>query len=178
MMEEMPECPATWRWIARFACSLALALCLSQAAVTEPASCEDALSPRDEIAVRAVLETYRTSWLRGDAEGVLGTFTSDAVLLPAHGAGPVVGMEAIRRYWWPAGAPPTTITRLEITVEQIGGDCRLAYAHGRDDVEWAVTKGGTTETHGHPGTYLNVFRKRPDGTWRIARHMWDDGPGR
>src|SRR5262249_36069096 len=90
--------------------------------------------------VRAVLETYRTSWLRGDAEGVLGTFTSDAVLLPAHGAGPVVGMEAIRRYWWPAGAPPTTITRLEITVEQIGGDCRLAYAQGRD--------GGTSRAPG------------------------------
>ncbi len=34
---------------------------------------------------------------------------------------------------------------------------------------------GAAKTYGHPGTYLNVLRKLPDGSWRISHHMWDDG---
>jgi uncharacterized protein (TIGR02246 family) len=135
-------------------------------------------SAGDEAAIRGVIEAYRTAWLRGDRRGVLETLTPDAVLLPAHGASPVVGTAAITSYWWPADGPPTTITRLEITVEDIQGDGRLASVHGRDDVEWTQIDGATTRAHGHPGTYLNVMRKLPDGSWRISRHMWDDGPSR
>jgi uncharacterized protein (TIGR02246 family) len=137
--------------------------------------CAGALTAEDKAAIRGILEAYRAAWLKGDAQRVLATFTADAVLLPAHGARPVVGKEAITGYWWPAGAPPSTITRLDITVEGLDGDCAVAYAHGRDDVEWTQEEKGVTVSHGHPGTYLNVFRKTPDGTWRIARHMWDDG---
>jgi uncharacterized protein (TIGR02246 family) len=126
--------------------------------------------------VRDVLEAYRTSWLRGDAKGVLATLTPDAVLLPAHGAAPVVGTSAITQYWWPPDGPPTTITRLDISVEHLGGDCQVAFVSGHDDVRWTAVENGVTKTHGHPGTYLNVLQRTPDGTWRIARHMWDDGP--
>ena len=138
--------------------------------------CDATLSTRDATAIRAVIEGYRTSWLRGDARGVLATFTPDAVLLPAHGARPVVGTTAITNYWWPADGPPFTITRLEITVDALEGDCRIAYAYGRDDVAWTSVDNGVEKTHGHPGTYLNVLRKSADGSWRIARHMWDDAP--
>ena len=139
-------------------------------------TCGEALSPRDVEAIRAVIEAYRAAWLRGDAKGVLDTLTPDAVLLPAHGSSPVVGTSAITKYWWPPDAPPATITKLDITVEDVEGDCRVASAHGRDDVEWTQVEEGTTRAHGHPGTYLNVMRKLPDGSWRISRHMWDDGP--
>jgi uncharacterized protein (TIGR02246 family) len=138
--------------------------------------CAASLSARDAQAVRDVLEAYRSAWLRGDAKGVLATLSPDAVLLPAHGAAPVVGTAAITQYWWPPDAPPTTITRLDITVEHLGGDCQVAFASGHDDVWWTVVENGVTKTHGHPGTYLDVFVRMPDGVWRIARHMWDDGP--
>jgi uncharacterized protein (TIGR02246 family) len=138
----------------------------------------EALSRADVDAIRAVIEAYRTAWLRGDAQGVLGTLTPDAVLLPAHGASPVVGTAAITRYWWPPDAPPTKITKLEITVENVQGEGRIASAYGYDDVEWTQGEGGATKTRGHAGTYLNVMRKLPDGSWRISRHMWDDGPSR
>ena len=155
---------------------VAALLLVARAAAAEPAPCE--LSSKDAQEVRAVIETYRTSWLRGDAKGVLATFTPDAVLLPANGAAPIAGTAAITAYWWPAGAPPTTITKLDITVDRVEGDCRIAHAYGHDDVEWTSVDKGVTKTHGHPGTYLNVFQKMPDGSWRIARHMWDDGPSR
>jgi uncharacterized protein (TIGR02246 family) len=138
--------------------------------------CGATLSPQDAKAVRNVIEAYRTSWLRGDAKGVLDTLTPDAVLLPAHGADPVIGTAAITKYWWPPDGPPTRITKLNITTEDVGGDCRIAYAHGRDEVGWTVVKNGVTKTHGHPGTYLNVLKKQPNGSWRISHHMWDDAP--
>jgi uncharacterized protein (TIGR02246 family) len=137
--------------------------------------CSAILSPQDITAIRAVMEAYRTSWLRGDAKGVLDTFTPDAVLLPAHGARPVIGTAAIAKYWWPPEGPPTKITKLEISIEGLDGDCRVAYVHGKDDVAWTMVVDGATKASGHPGTYLNVLRKSPNGSWRIARHMWDDG---
>ena len=152
----------------------ALLLATAAGAQTAP----DALSKQDSEAIRSVIEAYRTAWLRGDERGVLGTFTPDAVLLPAHGAAPVVGTAAITKYWWPPDAPAVTITKLDITVEDVQGYGRFASVYGRDDVEWAQVENGVTKTHGHPGTYLNVMRKLPDGSWRISRHMWDDGPSR
>jgi len=150
--------------------SLLMTPCLAHAA-----DCSPTLSEKDAAAVRGVIEAYRTAWLRGDAHGVMATLTADAVLLPAHGAKPVIGTDAITKYWWPGGGPTTTITKLDITVEQVGGDCRVAHAHGRDDVAWTVEENGTTRTYGHPGTYLNVFKRQADGSWRISHHMWDDG---
>jgi uncharacterized protein (TIGR02246 family) len=147
-------------------------------ASSESSDCGAAISAQDAAAIRGVIEAYRASWLRGDEKGVLETFAPDAVLLPAHGASAVVGMAAIRNYWFPPGAPPTTITKLEITTEGLQGDCRIAYVHGHDDVGWSTVENGVTTNHGHPGTYLNVMTKMPDGSWRIARHMWDDAAPR
>jgi len=142
------------------------------------AECTGALSARDIQAIRAVIEAYRTAWLRGDAKGVIDTFTPDAVLLPAHGAPWAAGTAAITNYWWPPNAPATTITKLDITIEAVEGNCGAASVYGRDDVEWTQVEGGAARRHGHPGTYLNVMRRLPDGSWRISRHMWDDGASR
>src|SRR5262245_19498836 len=98
--------------------------------------CAGGFTSEDGAKIRGVVEAYRTGWLRGDADGVLSTFTDDAVLLPANGARPVVGKAAITKYWWPADAPPSKITRLDLTVEGIEGDCALAHVYGHDDVAW------------------------------------------
>jgi uncharacterized protein (TIGR02246 family) len=144
-----------------------------------PASSKDSagqLSTEDEKAIRATIERYRSAWLANDAKGVLQTFTDDAVLLPAHGAAAVSGIAAIEKYWFTAGGPPTTITRLDITFDQISGNATLAFSRGQDNVGWTVTQDGVTHRHYHPGTYLDVMKKLPDGGWRIQVHMWDDGP--
>jgi uncharacterized protein (TIGR02246 family) len=133
------------------------------------------LSPDDEQAIKATIQAYRTAWLANDSQGVLRTFTRDAVLMPAHGAAAIKGIAAIEKYWFSPGGPPTTITQLDITVDELQGDATFAYARGLDTVAWTVTEKGTTRRHSHPGTYVNIMRKQPDGTWRIHLHMWDDG---
>jgi uncharacterized protein (TIGR02246 family) len=162
----------------RAACVLVLAVLgvfVFERAWAASSECATGLTQEDTAGVRAVVEAYRTAWLKGDAQGVLNTLTADAVLLPAHGARPIVGKEAITKYWWPAGAPASQVTKLDITVEGLAGDCLIAYAYGHDDVAWTQEEKGISKAHGHPGTYLNVFRRSADGTWRISHHMWDDG---
>jgi len=134
------------------------------------------LTPNDENAIKATIEAYRTAWLANDAKGVLQTFTDDAVLMPAHGTPAVVGIRAIEKYWFTPGGPSTTVTGLDITVDQISGNRALAFARGLDSVVWTVTQNDGTHRHFHPGTYLNVMKRAPDGSWRIQVHMWDDGP--
>ena len=95
--------------------------------------------------------------------------------MPAHGAKAVVGIAAIRKYWFTPG-PPVTINELNITVDQISGNTSLAYVRGFDGVAWTITENGKPRKHSHPGTYLNVMKKLPDGSWYIQVHMWDDGP--
>jgi uncharacterized protein (TIGR02246 family) len=139
---------------------------------------EAALTDADQKAIQATIQAYRAAWLANDTKGVLNTFTDDAVLQPAHGAAAVVGIAAIEKYWFTPGGPPTTITELNVTVDQVSGNGTLAFARGLDGVAWTVTENGATHHHSHPGTYLNVMKKLPDGSWRIHVHMWDDGPER
>ncbi len=140
--------------------------------------CECPLTEQDRTAIRSAIEKYRTSWLAADAEGVMGTFTEDAVLMPAQGSPPAIGREAIRKYWRPVGGPTTTIIKLDITYEEIGGGCNTAYARGRDEVGWTIEENGTRKSPGNSGTYLNVMKRLPDGSWRILHHMWDVDPSK
>jgi uncharacterized protein (TIGR02246 family) len=156
----------------------ALITLLFVASLIVPSSAKDqtsGLARQDENAIRATIEAYRTAWLKNDAKGVLKTFTDDAVLLPAHGAPAVIGIAAIEKYWFTPGGPPTIITDLNISVDQVSGTPTMAFARGLDGVAWNVTQDGATHRHSHSGTYLNVMRKLPDGSWRIQAHMWDDG---
>jgi uncharacterized protein (TIGR02246 family) len=167
------------RWLTG---ALVLVLCpvvLLSAPQSNSKSCENGLTPDDVKAIKATIEAYRTSWLQGDAKGVLNTFAEDAVLLPHHGDPPVKGISAIQNYWFGAGGPATTITGLEITVEQVGGSEMTAFARGLDAVSWTMTPDGKPpQRFSNSGTYLNVMKKLPDGSWRIQVHMWDDPANR
>ena len=150
------------------------------AAATALAACTDhapALTETDHADIRHTIEAYRRAWLEGNADAVLGAFTTDAVLLPHHGDAPVVGLDAIRRYWFPPG-PPTVIDELDITVDEVDGNGLVAFARGTDRVRWSTRSSGATSHHVSSGTYLNAMRKGTDGRWRIRVHMWDDPPVR
>lgn len=137
---------------------------------------ESCLTASDREAVRQLHEAYRIAWLANDEAAVRKTFTNDAVLLPPHALEPVVGMEAIKRFWWPQDGPPTTITRFEAAYDEIGGCGTIAYARGRSEVEWTVEDHGKSTKFHNTGRFLTLFRKLPDGAWKISHQMWDDPP--
>jgi uncharacterized protein (TIGR02246 family) len=138
------------------------------------AASEGGLSAEDEKRVRAVLLEYRRAWLANDAEAVLRLFSRDAVLLPHHGVEPVAGIEAARAFWFPRDTPPTTITELELTVDQVGGSCDMAFARGHSRVSWITGKAADARKSSNAGTNLTLLRRQADGSWRITHQMWDD----
>jgi uncharacterized protein (TIGR02246 family) len=124
--------------------------------------------------LRAVNDTYRSAWLAGDSAAVLRLFAPDAVLLPHHGDPPVVGLDAIRRFWWPAGSSPTTITELEVTTDGAGVDGGTGTLWGRFSLAFSYEDGGRRRSVRNAGTYLMVLRRSSAGEWRITHRMWDD----
>src|SRR5690349_5827013 len=91
----------------------------------------------DAEAIREVHAEYRRAWLANDSEGVLRLFTPDAVLVPHHGLPAVVGVEAIRAFWFAPG-PRTTITRLDLDLDEVSVSGSTAVVRGRSQVGWTI----------------------------------------
>lgn len=152
-----------------------LSLALSYVAAAKQV---DLLSSGDKAAVRAVLERYRSAWLANDEGAVLGTFSGDAILMPAHGNPPIVGTNSIKAFWWPQSATTTTITKVVQTLDEVGGDGTLAYARGLSDVEWRTEDKGTSQSWQNSSSFMFLLKRQSDGTWRISHLIWDAGENR
>jgi uncharacterized protein (TIGR02246 family) len=124
--------------------------------------------------VTAVNDAYRSGWLAGDSAAILRLFSSDAVLLPHHGDPPVVGLAAIREFWWPPNAPPTSITALDITTADVEIDGSTATLWGRFALTFSFPVEGQLRSVSNSGTYLMVLRRQESGEWLITHRMWDD----
>jgi uncharacterized protein (TIGR02246 family) len=138
------------------------------------AAAGSSLSAEDIAKIKQVHKRYEEAWLKGDADGVRSLFTDDCVLLPHHGNPPRVGKKEMNEFWFPPNTPPTTVTKLVLSLENIGGDGQIAYVWGTDEVAWTTVQGGKTTSSANKGTFLNILRKQPDGEWKISHHMWDD----
>jgi uncharacterized protein (TIGR02246 family) len=133
------------------------------------------LSAADRAAIASQLETYRTAWLAGDAARIQTLFSPEAVFLPHHGLDPVVGLEALRAFWWPGSGPKTVILRFDLETTRIEGTPELAYAWGRQRLEWSQEDDhGLVRFRTH-GSHLTVFRRTSEG-WKIALQAGDDVP--
>jgi len=134
------------------------------------------LNPDEITSIRKVMESYRNAWLANDVEGVLGSFTQDAVLMPHHGVEPVEGMKAIREFWFPGTAAKTTILKFVRSVDEVGGEGGFAHMRGHSEVAWRVEDKGTAEEWRTHGTYLAILKKQGNGKWLITHLIWDDVP--
>ena len=132
------------------------------------------LSAEDVAKIKAVHKKYEQTWLEGDADGVRALFTEECVLLPPHADKPRLGRRGLDEFWFPPDAPRTKITKLVVVPESIGGDGRIAYVWGTDEVAWTTEQDGKTIRSSHKGVFLNVLQKQPTGEWKFSHHMWDD----
>ena len=89
-------------------------------------------------------------------------YAADAISLPANGPAQV-GATAITAA--ASGTPPSLTFRWQLL--EIDGYHDLAYVRGR----WWVTP-STSPQPVDSGNYLEVWRREPDGTWRVARDMY------
>ena len=119
----------------------------------------------DELrqAIELEIRNYGATAARKDYSGLAAFFTEDAKVLPA-GAPIVSGRKAIEEFWRAA------LEHIDVTFKttelEVAGD--IAYEIGETDVKLSSGQAKTK--------YLVVWRRCPDGRWRLHRDIWNSTP--
>jgi ketosteroid isomerase-like protein len=127
-----------------------------------PASGED-IRP----AMEAINARFLTAFNTPDTAAFPALYTEDAILI-FHGLPPIVGPEAIKRFWESrisAGARDHTFEIIETWA-----DGKLAYQLSKAGVQLAPPTGEKTLISGHT---LRVFEMQSDGTWKTKVHVFN-----
>jgi len=131
------------------------------------------LTGSDRAAAEAATQAYREAWLSNDPQRIMATLTPDAVLYPSTLL-PVVGRDAIRRFWFPS-SPSTRVVAMELAIDSVHVDGDTAVTSGMGVLTFVVTINGVD---GAPRTqrswHVNVLRRQRDGSWLIWKRMWGD----
>jgi ketosteroid isomerase-like protein len=120
-------------------------------------------SAADEAAVRAVLDVYTESINEDDVDLHASIWDEAGVMLKG-GQPLIVGTKALRERWeknWAIYANRMVITISELIVT---GDWALARCAFTNEAKPKTAGSGTNPTNGN---HLMVFKREPDGTWKI-----------
>ena len=115
----------------------------------------------DERAIRAVIDTWMTATKSGDVATVLGLMTDDVVFM-------VPGAEPFGREKFAAASGDMKGTRIEGTSDIVELKVLGDWAFVRTRLAVTMTVPGQPPMR-RAGYTLTLFRKEPDGKWRLAR---------
>jgi ketosteroid isomerase-like protein len=135
----------------------------------------DALTDADRAAIMRLDSTFVQGWLRDDTTAALSVWAPDAILHPPNSQ-PVVGVAAIRAYWWPTDSSTTKITKFERLIDEVEGSYGVAYIRGRSELGWVYTKAGKTQTQTGRSASIMIARRDSSGAWKISRSVWNAMP--
>ncbi len=134
-----------------------LVLVVASTACQPPVQQAGRLSDEDVAAIGATLEALVQAGLAGDWESFFAVLTEDVVFMWSNSPA-VEGLEVIKALPW------VLAIEWEISTVEIDGRGDLAFARGTQslllDFEGAVK---------WEESFLHIWRKQPDGSWRIAR---------
>ncbi len=129
------------------------------------------LSDLDRVAIRGIDTAFVNGWIADDTTRILQLFDPDAILLPP-GSHPVVGIAAIRSFWWPADGSHTRIVRFARRIDEIGGEGGSAFLRATATLTWDYDKAGQRSSQTSRSTDLLIRARGVTGRWRISRQMW------
>jgi len=127
------------------------------------------LSAADEAAVRAVDDAWGKAATAGDGKAIAALYTDDATLYPPN-EGMVQG-EAAKKYL--ADFVTSYSVEAQLNTEAVEGSGDLAYAAGTYRLTATPKKPGAKAMPAEDGKYIEVMKKQPDGSWKIARDIWN-----
>jgi uncharacterized protein (TIGR02246 family) len=104
----------------------------------------------------------------GDVDSILDLMTDDVVFLVPDQL-PIVGKQTYHD--WVSGFQQQYSIKITVNSQELGMADEWAY-------EWGTLKETyTPRTSGEPfgldGKFLRIFQKQSDGSWKIARAMWN-----
>lgn len=133
-----------------------------QTASPAPAALPDA----DQAAIRQSVTPFVKAVSDRDFAAFAAWYAEDAILLPPEG--PLVqGRAAIQA--WAAAFPPFT----DFTLQQVEVDGRADLAYVRGTYAMTIAVPGAPAPVQDRGKYIEIWRKQADGTWKIARDMFN-----
>ncbi|MCK8479807.1 nuclear transport factor 2 family protein [Psychroserpens algicola] len=132
-------------------------------------SCTSKTGITEKEAIISLRKEYEKSWLENDSLKIMETLTIDAVLIPHHGDIPIVGVKAIKDFWWPAKFSPSKVTIFESTYNDVGYENKLGFISGRFKLGFNYEG----KKYYDEGNYLNIVEKR-NGKWKLSRLIWND----
>lgn len=128
----------------------------------------------DAAAIEAIWPAYANIVEAGEVDAYLALWTDDGIQMPPDEP-PVAGKERIRERFLAVDEQVTFGYNIENQEVVVADD--VAYSRGV--FTGTVTpKDGGESTH-LVGKYMTIFRRQPDGTWKIHRDIWnfDVAPG-
>ena len=147
------------RWIAQLLCFTTCVLCASAHAADKAA----VLMKTDRDFAKATLERRLEGWMSYFND------TSVSMTRPPH-----VGTAAIRDYYGRLFADPDFKLEWHPTKGEMLPEGDLGYTTGEFEMTRKDEKG---EKHVMRGNYITIWRRQPDGSWKIAGDVGSALPG-
>ena len=136
-------------------------LLLGLAAGCRPADTHDA----DVQAIRAVEMQWNKDYVGRDLSKLTGHYAENAVLM-APGMEPVTGRNGIQAILQRMVADPAMTLQFEATVVDVAKSGEVGYTQGTYTM--AMTDPATKQVVHDHGSYLTVFHKEADGSWKAV----------
>lgn len=130
------------------------------------------LAKGDERAVDKVRLAFNAAYSAGDAKALAALIDRDAVFLPPTGEQAIIGAQKIAARYAAFFEKTHSAFELERGAIQICG--QWAFLNGSWQRNDSARQGGPMMQHG--GYYMMVLKKQSDGSWKIARDIWNDVP--
>ena len=122
----------------------------------------------DVAAIRSSFSAYVAAFNTGEANALPAFFTDDAIWLPPN-APAIVGREAIRSFVQNNNEQFTE----ELTAEVVEADVAGDWAFLRMTYGATMTPKTGGESMELSGKWVNIWRRQPDGSWKIYREIWN-----
>ncbi|WP_265587147.1 YybH family protein [Sphingomicrobium arenosum] len=135
-----------------------------------PVGCvgEDMEAAQECAAIAAAARAFSAAYVAGDVEALLDLYTLDGVAM-AGGRDPLVGREALARFWQPNEAVAVVAHETVSDALELRGP---AIAIDRGIYRGTTRRVESGEEASWGGRYLIVWEKGADGKWRMAEDMW------
>jgi len=117
---------------------------------------------------------YSASWLRNDASTeslVLGLFDTNAVIVPSGGQMIFQGQQALRNFWFPPDAPPSTVDLFDQEILSVSMDESSGFLLGSFKMSF-TDPSGSYYTEG----FHTVYAAKVSSDWKITTMMWSHPP--
>jgi len=145
---------------------LAIAFAVISAGCTKSADSGGAASA-DSIkqAIKADEAKWNEQIKAKDTEGLAGHYTDDAYFV-APGAAPADGSTAIRQFYANGLTDPALEVEIASDRIDVGGSGDMAYSRGHYTEKYTDKK--TNKVMTDKGSYLSVYKKQADGSWKMV----------